>query len=270
MKNLLPIGRFSRMCRLTVKALRHYDELGLLRPAMVDPDSGYRYYSPIQAVEANRIRLLRELEMPLEEIRAVINERDSQRVQQLVGRHRDRIQERVQRYGRVLDLLHKLTTQEGDMDYQVKVKQMEPQHVLSVRTNTTLARMQETFGAAFGQLFGYLGRLGVKPAGPPFAVYHDPEFREDDIDVEICVPVERRVTGDASMRGWQSPAGTAACTIHAGSYDEVHNAYAALTPWIQAQGHAIAGPPREVYLVGPGEADDPAEYRTEILFPLEG
>jgi DNA-binding transcriptional MerR regulator len=64
MKNLVPIGRFSRLCRLTIPALRHYDELGLLRPAAVDVDTGYRYYSLVQAGEAERIRLLRSIEMP--------------------------------------------------------------------------------------------------------------------------------------------------------------------------------------------------------------
>ena len=68
MDDLLPIGRFSKATRLSVKALRHYDELGLLRPAFVDPSSGYRYYRPAQANQAEAIRILRSLEMPLEEI----------------------------------------------------------------------------------------------------------------------------------------------------------------------------------------------------------
>ena len=74
MDNLLPIGRFSKATRLSVKALRHYDELGLLRPAFVDPSSGYRYYRPAQANQAEAIRILRSLEMPLEEIRAVLGD----------------------------------------------------------------------------------------------------------------------------------------------------------------------------------------------------
>ena len=68
MDDLLPIGRFSKATRLSVKALRHYDELGLLRPAFVDPSSGYRYYRPAQANQAEAIRILRSVEMPLEEI----------------------------------------------------------------------------------------------------------------------------------------------------------------------------------------------------------
>ena len=66
MGDLLPIGRFAKATRLSVKALRHYDELGLLRPAFVDPSSGYRYYRPAQANQAEAIRILRSLEMPLE------------------------------------------------------------------------------------------------------------------------------------------------------------------------------------------------------------
>jgi len=65
MESLLPIGRFSRLTGLTVKALRHYDEVGLLRPAAVDPETGYRQYAPRQLVRAEAIRQLRRLELPL-------------------------------------------------------------------------------------------------------------------------------------------------------------------------------------------------------------
>jgi len=86
--DLLPIGRFSKATRLSVKALRHYDELGLLRPAFVDPSSGYRYYRPAQANQAEAIRILRSLEMPLEEIRAVLAEGGGDLAGKRLHRHR--------------------------------------------------------------------------------------------------------------------------------------------------------------------------------------
>jgi effector-binding domain-containing protein len=268
-KNLLPIGRFSKICRLTVKALRLYDELGLLRPAVVDEATGYRYYSLAQAAEAERIRLLRALEMPLDVIKQVVDLRDPAAVRALLDQHRQRIEERIAEHQRALDFLSKLSQKEAVMSDQVCVKQQAEQPVLGIRTHTPIATIGEVMGRCFGQMFGYLAEIGVRPAGPPLAIYHDPEFKEDDVDVEVCVPVERRVAGRGEMRGSVLSAGPVAATLHAGPYHEVGPAYCALVAWIQEHGHECAGPPREIYLVGPGQAADPAEYRTEILWPLE-
>lgn len=269
MKNLLPIGRFSKVCRLTVKALRHYDELGLLRPALVDESSGYRYYSLAQAPEAERIRLLRSLDMPLEAIRQVLEERDAGRVRQLLDAHRQRIEQQIAEHQRALDFLHKLTREEELMRYEITIKRLSEQPIISTRTHTTLADLGETFGRAYGQLFGYLGQIGARPAGMPFSIYHDPDFKEEDVDVEICVPVEKRLSGKGELNGSVMPSGLAACTVHAGPYGEVGPAYQALMSWIQDHGHECAGPPREVYLVGPDKTSDPNQFRTEIVWPLQ-
>ena len=95
MDDLLPIGRFAKATRLSVKALRHYDELGLLRPAFVDPSSGYRYYRPAQANQAEAIRILRSLEMPLEEIAALLAEAGGEPVAKRLALHRERLEARA-------------------------------------------------------------------------------------------------------------------------------------------------------------------------------
>jgi effector-binding domain-containing protein len=268
-KNLLPIGRFSTVCRLTVKALRHYDELGLLQPAVVDPESGYRYYSLTQASEAERIRALREIDMPLEEIRALLRERDSAAARERLERHRGRLAAQLADQQRALVLLERLIhQQEGAMTYDVTVKTLEPQHLLSIRTRTSLREISATVGRAYGELFGYLARVGVRPAGPPLIIYHDPEFREEDMDVEIGVPIERRLQGDVGMSGGELSGGPGASTIHVGPYNEIGPAYQALAAWIQQQGHETAGAPREIYLVGPEQSRDPAGLRTEIAWPI--
>jgi DNA-binding transcriptional MerR regulator len=93
--DLLPIGRFSKATRLSVKALRHYDELGLLRPAFVDPSSGYRYYRPAQANQAEAIRILRSLEMPLEEIAELLASGGGELAAKRLHRHRERLEARL-------------------------------------------------------------------------------------------------------------------------------------------------------------------------------
>jgi effector-binding domain-containing protein len=109
----------------------------------------------------------------------------------------------------------------------------------------------------------------VKPlVGPPLALYHGPEFDEEDVDVEWCVPLERPVVGKGRMQGGELPAATVAFTLHTGAYDAVGPVYAAIQAWMQERGHESAGPAREIYLVGPGAVADPAAYRTEIQWPI--
>ncbi len=267
MKNLVPIGRFSTICRLSLKALRLYDEMGLLRPALVDPGSGYRYYSLSQALEAERIRLLRSLEVPLEEIGRILCAPGPGAAGELLERHRTRLAARLEEYRAMLASLETLA-KEDSMAYDVKTKEIAAQQVLSIRSRTRLAEIGQEASRAFGEIFAHLGRAQTRPAGPPLALYHGPEFDEEAIDVEWCVPVGRPASGLGRMNGRELPGGRVAYTLHAGAYDAVGPTYAALQRWIQEHGHESDGPPREIYLVGPAQANDPAAFRTEVQWPI--
>jgi len=267
-KNLVPIGRFSQICRLSLKALRLYDELGLLRPALVDPDSGYRYYSLSQALEAERIRVLRSIEVPLDEIGQVLHATAPGAAREILQRHRGRLAARVEQYRAMLANVERLASEEH-APYAVRTKELVPQQVLSIRLRTRLASLGMDAPRAFGEMIAHLGRAQAHPAGPLFALYHGPEFDEEDLDVEWCVPVSRPVSGQGRMSGRELPSSTVAYTLHAGPYDAVGPvAYVALQRWMQEHGHESDGPPREVYLVGPCQAADPAAYRTELQWPI--
>lgn len=269
MKNLVPIGRFSRICRLTIPALRLYDELGLLRPAAVDRDTGYRYYSVTQSADAERIRRLRAVDMPLDEIRSLIGERDRDVIRALLLAQRRLLEERATATATAIAALDGLIEMEDrEMNYEVTLREVTDQPMISVRGHTPLAGISAFLGQAFGEEFGLLARLGVRPAGPPFSIYHDPDFREDDVDVEVGVPVAEPVAGQGRVSPGTLPAGMVACTLHAGPYEEIGGAYRALAAWMQERGHESAGAPREVYLVGMGEATVPADLRTEVLWPI--
>ncbi len=269
MKNLLPIGRFSKVTRLSIKVLRRYDELDLLRPALVDPETGYRYYSTAQSIEAERIRQLRLLDVPLDEIRTILRQRDAAAVRASLEVHRARLMERMAETERALDYLQRLMEQEESMTYAVQIKTIESLNILSHRSQTALADLGETFGRSMGLLFGYAGRVGAQPVGPPFSIYHGPEFDEAGFDLEVCVPVHRPLSGDADVDGRLLDGGTVASTLHVGPYTEIGPAYQALATWMTEHGHEAAGSPREIYLVGPGQTDDPAGYQTELIWPLQ-
>ena len=267
MPNLVPIGRFSGLTRLSIKALRLYDELGLLRPALVDRSSGYRYYSLAQVTTAARIRLLRSLEMPLEEIRAVLREQDPDGARELLARHERRIAERIEGYQRALALLHKLMeTEEEIMAYEIKVKEIAAQPIAGIRMRTTLDELSRVLPRTIDEVFGYLARQGLPP-GVPVAIYH--EVGDEGVDVEVGVPVDRPIAGDGRVTNGGLPGGSVAYALHIGPYDEFGPVvWPALYAWIQEHGHEPAGPGWEAYLTSPAEVASPAEYRTEALWPI--
>jgi effector-binding domain-containing protein len=264
-KTLVPIGRFSAICRLSQKALRLYDEMGLLRPAWVDPDSGYRYYAVAQAVEAERIRLLRSLEVPLEDVAEFLH--DPTGSQRVLDRHRRRLESRLGQLQALLASLAQLEREDA-MTYDVRTKEVEPQQIIAIRLRTRLADIANEAGRAMGELFGHLGRAGAAPAGPPFSLYHGAPTEDEQVDVEFCIPVSRPMSGAGRISGRALAGGLAAYTLHAGAYEAVGPVYAALQRWIQEHGHECADAPREIYLVGPQQVTDPAQLRTEIQWPI--
>ncbi|MCA9908879.1 MAG: MerR family transcriptional regulator, partial [Anaerolineae bacterium] len=188
---MFKIGEFSKLSQVTVKTLRFYDQEGLLQPAQVDPMTGYRYYSADQLPRLNRILALKALGFSLEQIRQMIDEQIAP--DELRGMFRLRRAEIEQQMAdeeaRLAQLLHRLKQidQAGDMpDYEVVLKQVDPVRVASVRA---VIPIYSDVGQLFGELFGYLMPNGIHPAGPTMAIYHDPEYRESDCDVEALIPV---------------------------------------------------------------------------------
>jgi effector-binding domain-containing protein len=264
-KTLVPIGRFSALCRLSQKALRLYDEMGLLRPAWVDPDSGYRYYAVAQALEAERIRLLRGLEIPLEEIAELLRDEAARR--RVLDRHRRRLEDRVAELHALLTSLARLEREDA-MTYEVRTKEVDPQQVLAIRLRVPLAALAREVPQAFGELAAHAERAGAAPAGPALAVYLGPPDDAGTFDVQLAIPVGRPMSGAGRIDGCELPGGRVAYTLHCGPYDAVGPVHAALLRWIQEHGHEVAGSPREVYLVGPRQVKDPSELRTELQWPF--
>jgi effector-binding domain-containing protein len=265
---MLKIGEFSRLSRVSVKALRHYDEIGLLRPIQVDPFTGYRFYSHDQLPRLNRLLALRGLGFTLEQVGQLLEEGVS--ADQIRGMLRLRRAELLQeldegreRLARV-EVRLKQIEQEGRMpEYEVVVKYVEPQLVASVRDR--LSSYGE-IGRLFGELYGYLGPLGA--AGLGGSLWHDGEFKESDVDGEAIAFLSRPVPESGRVKVYELPGATVASLVHRGPYGAIDQAYAALMGWIEANGYRLAGPDREIYLKGGNDPNDPS-YVTEIQQPVE-
>jgi len=152
------------------------------------------------------------------------------------------------------------------MDYEISVRDVPSQWIVSVRRQMTVPELPAFFGEAYGRIFTRLADLDVEAVAPPFAIYH--QFGPGEVDAEAGVPVGRRVSATAPLKVRKLAATTVARTVHVGPYEELGQAYEALTDWIADHGRQAAGPVRERYLNGPGEDVPPTAYMTEIEMPI--
>lgn len=268
------IGEFSKICRVPVSALRYYSDLGLLPPDAIDPDSGYRYYSVSQLPRLNRILALKDLGLSLEDVGAILN--DELAAAELRGMLRLKqaeigqvVSEQQARLTRVENRLRMIEGEESMPDHEVVLKTLEPVHVVSLRE--TLANPQDV-ATLITDGFAALIPAGIMPTAPCFSVYQDPEFKPEDLDVEVAFPVPEDSSvppvtpGGRTFKHRVVPGTKAAVTIHEGLYDNLESTYSVIGKWIADHGLRIVGPAQESYLSAPDDPDGPV---TEIRFPVE-
>lgn len=262
----LPIGRFSEMTRLSIKALRLYDEIGLLIPSQIDPSSGYRYYNPSQSRRAEAIRLLRSVEMPLEQIKQVLDSKPEER-EAVMEAHRTRLDARLAEQRRILASFDDmLEGKEPIMPYDVTEKEIPGQCVVSVTSDVKLEEVAGAIGSAFAEIMQTLGTAGVAPTGSPFIIMHDVVDEETSGRIEMCIPIDEGLGDGWAIESREVPGGTVASTVHKGPYLEVPPAYHAITTWMGDNDREPSSPPREVFLNDPTEVA-PGDQLTEILWP---
>lgn len=271
---MLKIGDFSKFSRVSVKTLRYYDEIGLLKPVSVDQFTGYRYYSAEQISRLTRIVGLKNLGLSLEEINQILADgiATEKIIEILRAKRKDtlmRLREEENRLKKVEEWLIKVE-KEGTMpEYDVVLKKVEALNVASVRG---IIPSYQDISRLYKELFSYLGRKRVQFAGPTMAIYHDSEYKEKDPDVEAAVPVAGNVTGSEKVKIQNLPeVEQMASVIHRGPYENIHLAYQALMSWVESNGYQIAGPDREIYIKGPGQIlkGNPKDYITEIQMPVK-
>jgi len=152
------------------------------------------------------------------------------------------------------------------MEYVIGTRELGPQVVFAIRDRHAPPDIPGFLSGAFGELFGRIGLLGIRPAGHPFVIYH--AFGPSEIDAEVCVPITEAASATGRIQSRELPAMTVARTLHVGPYEELGAAYRALTEWIDRNRLEAAGPVQERYLNGPGDRVPPAEYRTEVEIPI--
>jgi DNA-binding transcriptional MerR regulator len=282
---MFKIRDFSRLTRVSVKMLRHYDEMGLLRPARVDPATGYRYYSADQLPRLNRLIALKDLGFGLEQIGNLLDNALS--VDELRGmlllRHNEitnRIAAEQTQLLRVEAHLRQLQHEAAPSVYDVVLRTIAPRLVASLRRKLPIAHV--TIAEMFDTLEAYVAAQRARAADSPLLIAHDSEYDEVYVDVEVIVPLCKAISAAAPIEVYELPATpTMACVVYTGSYTQQGEALAALLRWIEANGYVAAGPLREVYLRFSADKAEELrlprafltrnvrEFVTEIQLPVE-
>jgi DNA-binding transcriptional MerR regulator/predicted transcriptional regulator YdeE len=271
---MFAIGEFARHGRVSVRMLRHYDAIGLLRPAHVDPATGYRSYQAAQLAELNRIVALKDLGFALEQVRAMLDEQVSvEQVRGMLTLRRADLEAAVtasaQRLAQVEARLHAIELDGRLPAHEVVVKRLPAARMAELSTSADSFHPND-IGPVVHPLCAELGRrlatAEVTPVGHLTCYYDRTPGSDSAVTVHAAVPIATE-HGPAhnGLSIIDLPAADHATLVHRGPMDAVLPAWQALARWMDAHGHRGAGPARELYLECPA---DPAHWVTELQEPL--
>jgi DNA-binding transcriptional MerR regulator len=259
---VLSIGEFAQLTHLSIRTLRRYHEAGLLEPARVDPSSGYRYYSPDQIPSAQVIHRLRELDLPLADVKAVLATPSPEERASLITGHLQRLEDQLARTRAAVASLQRLLQPTSGLTPSIRSDRA-----------TSVAAVEGTVGE--GEILAwYAGAMAeldaaVSPAaGPPGGLYDNDLFTDGRGHALVYRPAASSVPRIGRVHEATLPAVELAVVIHPGDHDTIDVTYGELGHWVATHALAVAGPVRERYLSGPRDTPDPAAWRTEIGWPV--
>lgn len=278
MATMLTIGDFSRMTHLSVKALRHYHDMGVLEPAAVDPFTGYRSYDTSQVGSAQVIRRLRDLGMPLDSIAAVLAAPDLEARNREIAAHLTRIERQLEQTQASVAALRALLTGPA-VRPAIELRTIAAVTALAVREAVDAAELNDWGSEAFDALAAALTAAGLTAAGPYGGLFDGDFFELERSEVTAFVPVTSEtglVGADADVgldpagrvRLLEIPAVEAAVAVHEGAFSEIDRTYAALGEVVAERAIGVDGPIREYYLVSSADTDDVGKHRTEVCWPV--
>lgn len=271
------IGEFSRIGSVTIDTLRHYDALGLLKPAKVDPFTGYRYYTAKQLQPLNRIIALKEVGFSLEEIARIL--RDNLTTDEFRGMLKAQlvlaesaIEAAQLRRERILARLKYLNLEENMPAYEVTLKSVDALTVAAIReTVPTIEQVAQWWGEVLNTIASWMIANGL-PFGFAMTIYHNEGYTRENVDTECAFVIRdteidevARPVSPIVVRQLEAIPHMATTIVADWRLEGLEPAYRTLGRWIEDRGYCIVGAPREVYYGSPEKGD----YTAEIQFPVE-
>ncbi|MGL5437674.1 MAG: MerR family transcriptional regulator [Lachnospiraceae bacterium] len=269
---MLKIGNFSKLSRISIRMLRHYDEIGLLKPVKIDTLTGYRYYGEDQLLPAGRIQVLRNMGFGLTVIKEIVDKfTDADELEQFLVIKMRELQEQEQEIKERLHLLDStiqwLRKDGNIMGYDVRLKTLPTRYVASVRQIIPGYEME---GMLWQILMEETAHMNLQGSSPCYAmaVFHDGEFKEKDVDVEIQQSVAGEYPDTEHVQFKTVPPVQIASATFKGSYHQISPVNEAVANWIHDNGYEFDGLSFNIYHVSPGETQNPDEYVTEVCYPV--
>lgn len=262
------ISEFSKITNLTIKALRYYDEQGILVPSYRDTN-GYRYYDEQDFNRAELIFLLRQLDFSILELKDVLENMDTKSdLSYYLEEKKSMILKNIKKEKALMKQIdlhinhHPIVKEIKNMKYEILLKEIAPVYVASIR-----------YEGKYSDVGNYIGTIykSVKNQadGCPFNCYYDSDYKADSADIELCVPTKTLIQGK-DINAKKLPKIKALCTTHIGNYDTINLAYKALYDYGKGHNLTFQTPSREYYVKGPGMVlkGNPEKYITEIAIPI--
>ena len=264
----LSIGDFSRATHLTVKTLRHYHQVGLLEPADIDPQTGYRRYAAGQIPAAQVIRRFRDLGMPLEQIQAVLAAPDLAARNQQISAHLSRLEEELGRTQSAVSSLRDLLAASRDAPARIELRTVPAVTAAAITDVVDAEESAAWLQGALGELRAVLTARDVAARGPAGGIYADEVFTRHRGQATIFVPCAGPVRPTGRVSTTRIPAAELAVIEYRGAPAGVDRAYGALATYVARHALAVDGPTREYYLAGQHDTADARQWRTEIGWPI--
>jgi DNA-binding transcriptional MerR regulator len=263
MSERLTVGDFSRATHLTIKTLRHYHEVGLLEPAAVDPHTSYRYYAPQQIPQAQVIRRLRDLDMPVADIKAVLATPDAIGRSALITKHLERLEGELAKTRAAVDSLRAILERPS---YAISHRTVPATRALAIRGCVERGEVAAWWHGALGELHA----TSRANAGVLGGLFETALFTEGRGEAIVFAPIAKSATPKVVGRVelFDVPAAELAIVTHAGSHDSIDAAYGELGAYVAGHEIAVDGPLREYYVRDPIDARDSADWVTEIAWPV--
>lgn len=263
----LPIGDFSRMTHLSVKALRHYHDVGLLDPVEIDPTSGYRFYQASQVPVAQVIRRFRDLGMPLEEVKAVLRAPDVASRNAVIVAHLERMESQLEDTQSTVVSLRTLL-ERPSAPIAIEYRSVPATRAVAIIEEVSAEGIDEWGMAAFSELDAQLRSAGVTPSGPAGALFSSELFEDERGEVVAFVPVEGAAEVSGRVTRFVVPGAELAIALHQGASSRIDQTYGALGTYVVERELGVEGPIREYYLVSAADTEDDSQHRTEVGWPV--
>lgn len=265
---MLRIGEFSKLAKVSIKTLRYYDKIGLLKPAMIDSATQYRYYTLEQLETIRLISMYKDAGLSNEAISKLIHKKDHERT--LLEYQKQVLNERMEDIKKALSVLEVLLGDEGRQMYEASIKHVEKRLVYCCRGYIANAESIHDFvKCCSAELTKTNPDVGFSEPDYCCVIYPDDGYRESNIFVEYAQSVDKVGVDTEIIKFKEIEPITAISVIHRGRYDNLRDAYLFAMNWASENGYELMGEPRERYIHGAWDRQNESEWETELQLPVK-